>query len=543
MSQLIKDIFLPEKIGTYYLFSKYIVGVVIGKTTIIATKTRLQGNNTTIELIIEEKIEFLAPEETEVERASRSLKNVFSKIGSYDEVHAVISSSLVVFKEIKLPFVSREKISLVIGFEIEPLLPFSLKDAVIDFIITRQIPEEKSSEILVSAVQKQYLLDLISIFEASGITIDIITVDTIALYGLYSRLPDYNQLRGGTALIDIGLYSTRIALMIDSQLKMVRNLPKGIIALSKKAAHDLHTTPNEVMEKLIRFGLESTESSDYTQTMEQTLSSLWDDINFTFTSFSAQFLNRNPITKVIVLGDGPLIKGLLTSLSEKTKITCEEFRFESLKEVKINIKNDNVITPVNLVSISATIPSPMTEEYNLNHAEFSKPTYSLMVKQLVVGIVLTMGLFTSLVTHYSLQTSKLTAEISSSQKEALASLKKTFKNLQDEKTLSDAIDAAEVEIKTQKETWFAFSSKSRGSFLQYLLELTSVIDAKSIGLELEQVTFGEKELVLKARVKDYDALKVLERELGKSPLFSYIEPQENLQFTMKITLAPSTEEF
>src|SRR5690606_36890979 len=129
-----------------------------------------------------------------------------------------------------------------------------------------------------------------------------------------------------------GLYSTRIALMIDSQLKMVRNLPKGIIALSKKAAHDLHTTPNEVMEKLIRFGLESTESSDYTQTMEQTLSSLWDDINFTFTSFSAQFLNRNPITKVIVLGDGPLIKGLLTSLSEKTKITCEEFRFESLKE-------------------------------------------------------------------------------------------------------------------------------------------------------------------------------------------------------------------
>src|SRR5690606_30083975 len=195
---------------------------------------------------------------------------------------------------------------------------------------------------------------------------------------------------------------------------------------------------------------------------------------------------RNPITKVIVLGDGPLIKGLLTSLSEKTKITCEEFRFESLKEVKINIKNDNVITPVNLVSISATIPSPMTEEYNLNHAEFSKPTYSLMVKQLVVGIVLTMGLFTSLVTHYSLQTSKLTAEISSSQKEALASLKKTFKNLQDEKTLSDAIDAAEVEIKTQKETWFAFSSKSRGSFLQYLLELTSVIDAKSIGLELEQ---------------------------------------------------------
>ena len=55
---------------------------------------------------------------------------------------------------------------MVIGFEIEPLLPFSLRDAAIDFIITREIPEEKSSEILVTAVQKQQLIHHLEMFEA-----------------------------------------------------------------------------------------------------------------------------------------------------------------------------------------------------------------------------------------------------------------------------------------------------------------------------------------------------------------------------------------
>ncbi len=154
MSQFIKDIFLPEKINSYYLFSKTVVGIEINKTNIIATKTRIQGNTSTIELIIEEKISEEVSEE-DFQRTTPTLTSIFSKIGNYDEIHTTLPSSVVVFKELKLPFVSREKISMVIGFEIEPLLPFSLRDAAIDFIITREIPEEKSSEILVTAVQKQ----------------------------------------------------------------------------------------------------------------------------------------------------------------------------------------------------------------------------------------------------------------------------------------------------------------------------------------------------------------------------------------------------
>src|SRR5581483_10869518 len=388
MSSIVKNIFLPEKIGSNYLFRKTIVAVAIGKTAITATKTTLKGHDTTIELILEEKLEALTPEETEHDRIVRTLAVLFEKIGSYDEIHGIIHSSLVVFKELKLPFLSREKISMVIGFEIEPLLPFALRDAVVDFIITKQHIEEKSSELLVTAVQKQHITQYMAYFDTMPVKPTVITVDTIALYSLYAAMPSYNQLQGGTALIDIGLYNTRITLMINAQLKMIRTLPKGIIALTKKAAQDLHTGPNEVMEKLIRFGLESTESLEYTEKIELAAASLWDDINFTFTSFAAQFLNRNALSKVILLGEGSLIKGLLESLSKKITVPCELIHTDIAQEIKtIHIKNDTIITPVNIVSVSATLPSSITSDYNLVYKEISAPDNATFIKQLIVLIV------------------------------------------------------------------------------------------------------------------------------------------------------------
>lgn len=544
MKSMIKNIFLPEKIKTQYLFAKTVVAVSINKTTVTATKSFLKGSDTTIQSIVEEKIEAGAAEETDSDRITRTLKIVFEKIGTYDELHTLLPSALVVFKELKLPFLSREQISMVIGFEIEPLLPFALKDAAVDFVITKQNTEEKSSELLVTAVQKQYIVEHVALFEAVQKKPDIISVDTIALYNLYDAIPSYHDLQGGTALIDIGLYTTRITLMINAQLKMIRTLPKGIITITKKAAIELNTTPNEIMEKLIRFGLEPTESFEYTQKIELAASALWDDINFTFTSFSAQFLGGNRITKALLLGEGSLIKGFLQSLAQKITISCDLFNTSALQELKnIHVSPNIHITPVNIISVSGTIPSLTTDDYTLLPKNLSTPDNATLIKQLVVFVVLTIGLGTALFLQYSLQLNKLKKEIALSEQEALTALKTKFKGLEDEKKLVDAIDAAEEEVKKQKETWFAFSNQSRSSFLQYLLELTSKIDRQSVGLEVEQITLAENELILKARVKDYEALKILERELSQSKLFSYVEPQENLQFAMKITLAPSAEEF
>lgn len=542
MSQFIKDIFLPEKIKSYYLFSKIVVGIEINKTNIIATKTRITGNTSTIEMIIEEKIPEEVSEEN-LEKTSPALQSIFSKIGKYDEIHSVLPSSIAVFKELKLPFTSREKIGMVIGFEIEPLLPFSLRDAVIDFIITREIPEEKSSEIIVTAVQKQHIVEHLQIFEAAGLKPDAITIDIISLYGLYHNIDAYKQLQGGTILINITSNVTSITLIINGQLKTTRSLPKGIITLTKQIAQTLNKTPQEIIDYLLRFGLETTDTPEYSSAIEKAVTDWWDSINFTLNSFSTQLLNRQPATKIIFLGRGALIKGLISFINQKSGVPCELFNTENINQNStLTIKNINTITPITIISASASLPFTTTIDYNLAQKEFKTPDNSLLLKQLIVLVVLTIGLFAALITHYSLQTSKLTKEMQSSQQEALTALTTAFKTLEGETNVSDAIDAAETEVEEQKKRWFAFSQQSRTSFLQYLRELVDKIDKKSTGFDIEQLIIAEDTLTLKAEVRDHDALKVLGRELAQSKLFKPFESPETPQFTMKIPLIASSEE-
>ena len=547
----IKDIFLPEKIKSYYLFSKIVVGIEINKTKITATKTRINGTTSTIETIIEEAI----PEEVSqegIEPTTPALTAIFSKIGTYDEMHTVLASSIVVFKELKLPFTTRDKIAMVIAFEIEPLLPFPLRDAVIDFIITREIPEEKSSEILVTAVQKQHIIQHLALFEAANIRADVITVDMISLYGLYKHIDAYRDLSGGTAFINITGHSTAIAFMINGQLKTVRTLPKGIIALTKQIAQEINKTSPEIIDYLLRFGLEQTDNPDYMTAIQKICSEWWESVNFTLTSFTNQLLNRQPMAKIVFLGNGALIKGLVSFINQKSGISCELFTApEKIDNPFCTIKNGNLITPLNAISASSTLPLPITVDYNLIQKEFISEDGSLLLKQLIVLIVLTISLFAALATHYFIQTSKLEEVIQKSEQQAITVLTSAFKELEDVKTLSEeVIDDARAALEEKQKRWFAFSNQARSSYLQYLSELSSKIDRKNIDLQVDQIIIADGILTLKAKVSSkspdktpYDALKILERELEQSTLFMFAEaPPETPEFIVRLTLVNKEEQ-
>ena len=113
-----------------------------------------------------------------------------------------------------------------IGYEVEPLLPFALNDAVIDCIVTKEIREEKSSEVLVAAVQNQYIAQHLALFEAAGVQPEKVTIDLFAFYGLYRLIPAYAQQKGGIVLMEIEPQSTRMAYIYDGQLRFIRTLAK-----------------------------------------------------------------------------------------------------------------------------------------------------------------------------------------------------------------------------------------------------------------------------------------------------------------------------
>jgi type IV pilus assembly protein PilM len=535
---MIRTLFLPEKFGSYYLFGKRILGIDIGKTHISATQLYLKGSTVTLEKIVEHKI---APANSQSlqEKTIETLQLVVASCDKPYEIRTALPSSQVVFKELKLPFTQREHIAKIIQFEVEPLLPFTTDQAVIDFIITKKIPAEKSSEILVAATQKEQIAQHLELFHQAGIDPTIITVDFFALYGLYLHIPSYVQLPGGVALLDLGVQSTQIAYISHGQLRLIRTLPYGVSAIAKEVSDLINISPSDALEEIIRFGLESQDQSPHFDAIMQAISSFWKKISFTLTSFSAQ-TQDSAIAHVILLGGGAHIKGLTTFATHQTQVPTELFNKSKITEVGIIVPNKMIITGSSIISLATAFPSEITESFNLRMGEFKTQNSQVSFQQLMVISFLTLAILGTLLTHTIIQLRKYTSEIVTSQEQALDALKKNFKSIEpDEEALTpEVLDTANREYEQERKRWAPFDKNTRIPFLEILLVLSTKIDREELGFVAEQLIITDNTLLLKGHVKDFESLKILERELKKSKLFGSFESPQDPEFTLRIKLIP-----
>lgn len=537
---MIKNIFIPEQFGTHYIFPKRIVGIDIGRTQVHATQLYLKGTAITVEKNIATPLEVNTGNNFQ-ERASNGIAITLKQLDTFDELRSAFPSSLAIFKELKLPFIGHDKIAMVIAFELEPLIPFPLADAIIDFIITKEHPEEKSSEVLVCAVQKTHIIQHLQLFEAAGVNPNKIIVDFFALYGLYKQIPSYASLTGTVGLIDLGSQSTRIGLITNGQLRLIRTLNKGIVTLAKNLSDSTHIPLQESMEEIIRFGLERYDTPAYTHAVTSSLLQLTNDISFTFNSLASLAEQYQSIEKIIIVGGGAEIKGITNFITNTLSIPCELFNVTELfHNAHVTTSHKNGISVSGVMSLATALPSPITDDFNLKKEEFdTSGKENLLSKQLITAGILITILLSSLALFSFFQTRKLAKEAQASEQEVITELSDRFpRALEGATDLEEAVEQARQEARKEEQFWFSFANPNRVSFLAYLLELTSRIDQKSLGFVLDKLVITENLITMTGHVRDHEALYLLEKSLSESKLFASIEKQQNPQFaSMKIKLA------
>lgn len=546
---MIKEIFLPHMIKGHYLFGQRIVGFDVGKTHVSATQIYLKGRSTTIEKQFDIPLENGTAANYN-ERASKAIAQIASQLDSYDIIHSAISSSVVIFKELRLPFLTYEKLKMVVPYEIEPLLPFAQGDAVIDFIITRQNIEQGNSEVLAAAVQNQHIAQHLQLFEQTGISPDVITIDLFALYGLYTRIPRYSQQQGVVILVDLAPQATRVAYIQDGQLRFIRSLNKGFLHVSKLIGDALNMQPQEAMEHLMRYGFEKSTNQRFLETTNQEFGSFWSEIQLIIQSFTTQ--TNQAIAKIVLAGTGTEIKGIASFITTHMQVPCQEIQASDLTDASITVKSKAAFPSSNIISLSIALPSPIIEQFNLRKDSFALETDALLNKQLFVacGLIITLLLGLSINSYFAIRSMSNAAL--NSEKEALdvlldrknfhKGLEEGLKGVKDKDKLEEAITIAQEEVKKQEALWFAFAGPARASILKYLLELTSKIDKEALGFNIDSLVISEGTMTIKAQVKNHEALKLLEKDLAQSTLFKYVPRQEQTSFTMKITLATNGQE-
>ncbi len=535
---MIQQIFIPKVLGNYYLIPQRVLGIEITKTRIRATQLYLQGRSITLEQCLEVSIE-LDPVIEYTQRVRSSLQTLSEQVDKPDIVRTSLSSALVITKELTIPFTDQEKIRLMLPFELEGHIPFPIDDAITDFIITHSDKKTQQATIIATVVQKKHIDQHLGYFDQTPFNPETITIDIFDLYGLYSSIPTYIKNKKTTVIIDMNMHTTRLACIVNTQLRLIRTLPKGLVSLATQIAKKLDLSNAKALEDIIRFGLEEHDEPQHTQIIQNVLRLFWNDIQFTLQSFITQLHLTNGINKLLLLGDITSLPGILTYVAQISSTPTETFAINELVTNNI-ITSTQRIPQTHIISLASAYPSEITQKYNLRQNEFALSRTKQTIQQIITGSTLAIVILGTLISYSFLVTKRLTYKVQQAENEVIIHLQE--QKLTDESTIVIALEDAEKKVEEEERLWFAFSRQRRFSFINHLQKLSEAIDKGSIGLDLKKLVISENSITFDGKVKDHDALKVFERELRESNFFDYVPTLQEITFTnMKLALRKTNE--
>jgi type IV pilus assembly protein PilM len=504
---MIKEIFLPEKIGEKRLYSQRILGFSIQENTITCAQIYAKRAKNFVEKLIEQKIEDGDPESYN-DRTGKAITKIIKQVDKYDQIRISIPASLIVFKELEVPFKNPEKIRMILDYEIEPQLPFSVDEAIIDFIITKQEKEENKTQILVAAVRHQDLQSILNVYTAAGIEPTHITIDLFAIYGLYQQIPEYQKIENACVLIDLGAHETQIAFLQDKQLRLTRIIPRGVLTIAKSISDEIKQEPDMITQKFLSNGFQKANEQLYDSSMQKHVINFLNDIQFTLNSFGLKLNYYKGIGQILFTGPYSHLKDLARFTNDTLQIPCAIFACEKIfdyAKFKNKVRTLNINWHIFSQSLGTAIPSEEQNNFDLRRKDFALPFHSLISKQLAATIIIIILAIGILSIRGYLQISALSKEISKIEKREISKLKKIFpKDYKIPKhiTFRSLVQKADVIVAEKLELWAPFA-KARMRPLEYMQELTNIIDKRRFDVSIEMISITEEESIPKITVEGF----------------------------------------
>ncbi len=487
-------IFVPDQIKNYVILPLKSVGLFVDEQTITATIVLVKGRKIFIQKIL--KIDLGLEHEPMTEKVSKALIKILKEVGSYNKLTTVVSSSMATFKELTFPFIDKEKIEPTLAYKLQSVLPFPLHDLNVDFIITHYNALKTESSVIACAIQSKWINDHVALLTNKNIEPTAVTLDAICLYGLYSfsikEIPE-NEC---TVLLDMRTSQTTVIILEGEKLSYVRTI----------------ITPKNNISALLL------------QEIERTLSSYLDNNLLIIT-----------IQNIVLFNDSYL---LLEKLEQQFSAKITSFSLKNYVEHKNIVIAPDLATEIDFLSLAAALPLLKTSDFDINTKLTHSSENSLIHRQIVVGAILGIAILATLATHAFIQISKLSNAYEEAKTEVIVALKKEFPTI-DSSNINDLLTRAQKEVKTEEGIWSSFSTQTRQSYLEYLFILSTKIDRDGLGLTLNKMLINKKTITLEGKVKNYDAIGQLQRQLNDTTLFTSVPDLQKTDFSVSLSLEQS----
>jgi type IV pilus assembly protein PilM len=556
---MIKEIFLPERIGSKRLLSQHIAGIALQEDSVQLAIVYSKRSGSVVENLVLQNIE-QGPEDTYPVRAAQALKHFLPQIKHVDQIRASIPASIVTFKELQMPFTDSEKIRMVIDYEIESMLPFSPSEAVIDFITTKKIPDQGASQVFVAAVRNQDLESFLDIYKQAGIEPSHITIDLFAAYGLYQQIQDYSSITQGSTLINIDETSTQIAFLQNSELRLTRSIPRGFTSLVKNISEETKIPEEEVIQKFISQGIKIGNDDPFNKAVSKHLINFLNDIQFTLNSFSLKLNFYEGVNRLLFSGKFINIKNFIEFCTNTLQIPCEIFDCKKLfvkSRIKTKIKDIRVVWSNFIIALGTALPPEQQSDFDLRRKNFVLPNITLITKQLVTAVIVILFMLITIGINGYVQIAKLKSNFNAAQRHGIERIKSIFpkEKLVKSQSLSAVVQSAEQILKDNQKLYAPFL-KEKMNALDIIFELTDILDKSIYNVSLLDATLEDKEaeeirITVEGNFKakgdaQYNEWTPLEQKIKESQFFQCVEEPyassiegKGLKFSLKLKLKKS----
>ncbi|MBI4870161.1 MAG: type IV pilus assembly protein PilM [Candidatus Riflebacteria bacterium] len=287
-----------------------------------------------------------------------------------DNCVTALAAQNAILRFVPFPVMPDPELEIAVRNEAEHYVPYSLDEVHIDFARLAQIEEEGMSRYLVLLVvaQKDYINTLEGVFKDSGIGLDSVDVDTLAVLNALetsikatagARAPVEGEGGDGMdagapggegkgevlAVISIGARTTNVNILKDGILRFTRPIPiagNNITAVIQNVFKESFAEAERTKIEEGVLGMEGGEEGDqeFTEVVQTTIEELAGEIRRSFDYFKAQ--TREPlIHRVILTGGSSKLKNLDMFLTNEFGIDVE--MADPLAGIEVQVNNPDLL--------------------------------------------------------------------------------------------------------------------------------------------------------------------------------------------------------
>lgn len=524
---------------------KSVIGVDLGSTAIKVVELRGRWKGFDVVKAVERRLPLDNGQPCPPEQVASALTELLSAHAIRPaEVVSAIPANATFVRNLSLPFRDPRKIREVLKFELEPHIPASVEDVIVDFIKIRDT-DASGCEILAVAAPKTMIAEHLHTLGLAGLSPEIVDWEICGELNGY-RAWRHPAAPEPVALINLGASKTTIKIVRAGRLQFSRSVARGGQTLTESIRQRLAlTTPQAEALKLSDY---NKERRDIAEPIEAFLTQLMKDIDHTLLSYSARTEEDIPVQEYILMGGGAALPEAVAFFGERYGVGTTTFDADQRVFPALPMTLEpraGLVMPVAL-GLAQRLVSRQAQGLNFRQEEFAvRKSYDEIRGQLlslggVIALLVGLTLFNLYyhLHHKEMHYAQLQEQIGTIFRETFPDVRRVTNEVAQAREYLRELDTNLRGVSTL--------SGPQGSSLEMLREL-SVHLPQQLSVKITDLTISTEGIGISGETQSFDGVDTLKQAFAASSYFDEIKVSQaragangkGVEFRLAITLKKS----